>query len=73
MWGLVPRIRECGQSAWDVPDLGDRLTGWSLMAGLKPDKFEIFRGRLGELWVAKADGGLGWSQVNLLITGWEPS
>lgn len=46
------------QSAWDAPDLrGDRAE--SLKAGLKPDEFEILRGRMGELLIAQADGRLG--------------
>lgn len=30
-----------------------------MKAELKPDEFEILAGRMGELWIAMADGGLG--------------
>lgn len=60
MWGLGPRMAGYRQSAWDTPDLrGDRAEAYSLKAGLKPDEFEILRGRMGKLLIAQADGGLG--------------
>lgn len=54
MWGLGPRMGECGQSAWNAPLQGDRPKAWSLKAGLKPDEFEILVGRTGVPWIAKA-------------------
>lgn len=51
---------EYRQNAWDAPDLREeRAKAWPLKAGLKPDEFEILRGSVEELLIAKADGGLG--------------